>query len=150
MNLNEFLCKHAQPDLTNEKGEVIKKPDGTPYKKGKVTFGDAVWNLILKNIFIFAVIYVFILFVGCLIEGIIRISIGNKLLNYFEINNTEWYYTKFLTGLIVMGGTCLVLYLFVTLWSAEIAVCPNVEKPPEPILEENKSEDNKTYTESVI
>lgn len=135
MTVKEFLCKHFQRNLEDKNGNVINKPDGTPYKTGKVQFGSVIIIPILSYIFI-SVMGVFVVnfcFNGSCIPdyGFMRIIYG-----------LPYWLSYFTFGILAVVGCLIVLTLFVlvvailhTIWTWEIASCPNVEVPPKEVLE---------------
>ncbi len=125
--VNEFLCKYAQSDYVDEYGNVIKKPDGTSYKSGKVTGWDIFVTFIYYPTLILIFCFGLISFVG--------IIIGTTTLGLFVKDiSVHWLINPFLKGMIVVGSIVLIIEIFVIihkLLTKEVAKCPLVEIPPE-------------------
>lgn len=129
--INEFLCKYAQEECVDKYGNIIRKPNGMPYKKGKVTLGNAVINLVIIPLIIIVILIFISAFFGYLI--------GKEILSYLGLNiNISLYVDYIISGLILI----LFAIIFAIIWyyimkllrkllNMEIASCPNFEEPPE-------------------
>ncbi len=124
--VNEFLCKYAQSDFTDEYGNTVKKPDGKVYKSGHVTG----WDVFIT--FIFNPLLILFLFLG--VVSFIGYAIGDVLKFFGVIIDVHWLIDPFLKGIIVVGSIVLIIAILVIIYKLlikEVAKCPLAEIPPE-------------------
>lgn len=125
--VNEFLCKHTQSNYVDEYGNIIRKPDGTPYKSGKVTGWDIFVTFIFNPLIILFLLSILISFIGE--------TIGTFVLEFFNTDvNIYWLINPLLKGMLVIGSMVLIIAILVIihkLLTKEVARCPLVEIPPE-------------------
>ena len=128
--INNFLCKYAQGDYTDEYGNVVKKADGSTYKTGKVTGADILWNLIVVPSLIILIIVDLISFLG--------LVVGNNILTHLGIIiSVYWLIDPLLQGLIPLVGVYFGLYIIYQfgviihkILTVEVAKCSIAEVPP--------------------
>jgi len=124
--VNEFLCKYAQSDYVDEYGNVVRKPNGRPYKSGKVTG----WDVFVTFIFNPSVILTFCFLIFTLFGA----TIGSLIFSYFGKDiSVHWTINHFLKGMIVVGSIVLIIAILIIihkLLTKEVAKCPLVEIPP--------------------
>jgi len=127
--INEFLCKHAQPDYIDEYGCLLLKPNGQPYKSGKVTIWNIIINLIFYNTLIIFLIYIIISLIGWMFSKF-----------YPQILNIDifWIINYVIYGIILIIVCAILSYtiffiirITYKLLSVEVAKCPLEEIPPE-------------------
>lgn len=125
--VNEFLCKYAQSDYVDEYGNIIRKPDGRPYKSGRVTGWDVFVTFIFKPLLILAICFALISCIG--------ITMGNIIYRRFGITiDIFWFIDPFVKGMTIIGGMVLIIAIFGIIYKLsikEVAKCPLVEIPPE-------------------
>ena len=130
VKINEFLCKHAQPDYRDKYGNIIRKPDGKAYKTGKVTGLDVLCNLIIFPFMILGLISVLVSLIGD--------TVGKKFLLDYGINiNVYWLIDPLIRGMIFVCVFILlaailyaIVYMIHKLLAKEVATCPIAEVPP--------------------